>query len=425
MSAETVINMIYSDSQIVVVTIGSFPNTAPWIGQTAFLVDSLGHTTAVLAQTNQPTSGVTLAPAPYTTQAPTPLPSKPANKLPLGWAYEGCYNDMYPTTRALSLKQPYDPNLTVQACVWSCYQLGYSISGLENSKQCFCGNDILNGGTLADWDYDCNRPCSGNRTEICGGNDKLSVYSNRTLATSNSASAQTPELTTSVVPTIAPSLTPANSRTPTPAATIAAVVIGAVAGVTIMVAVIFYLYRRMKRNRVQKSQTQTDVTPAWPLADRVRSWEEFTKDIDEYYTRCDESMSELGLKTAGSGYRPSLPELRERYEQLQREKQKITHTDSKSPDAYFASTAWYSPPQVPPARAPLDQPTSILKHPTRTRMTDKAQRVLHGENEQGRKGIPGTRNLGLAKKCVRFGVNQIREFGRSPFVSQGSHLSEP
>lgn len=379
----------------------------------------------VMAQTNQPTSGVTLAPVPYITQAPTPLPSKPANKLPLGWAYEGCYNDMYPTTRALSLKQPYDPNLTVQACVWSCYQLGYSISGLEYSKQCFCGNDILNGGTLADWDFDCNRPCSGNRTEVCGGDDKLSVYSNRTLATIQSASAQTSELTTSAVPTIAPSLTRAKSRTPTPAATIAAVVIGAVAGVIIMVALIFYLCRRMKRNRVQrKSQTQTDDTPALPLADRVPSWEEFTKDIDEYYTRCDESMSGLGLKTVGLGYRPSLPELRERYEQLRREKQKLNHTDFNSPDAYLASTAWYSPPQVPPAPARLDQPKSILKHPTRTRITDKAQRILHGENEQGRKGIPGAKNLGLAKKCVSFGVNQIREFGRSPIVSQGSHASD-
>lgn len=423
MSGEMATNFIYSDSQVVVVTIGSFPNTAPWLSQTALLVDSLGHTTAVPAQTNQPTGGVTLAPVPYTNQAPTLLPSKPTNKLPLGWAYEGCYNDMYPTTRALSLKQPYDPNLTVQACVWSCYRLGYSISGLENSKQCFCGNDILSGGTLADWDFDCNRPCSGNRTEICGGDDKLSIYSNRTLATSQSASAQASELTTSVVPTTAPSLTRPNSRTPTPAATIAAVVIGAAAGVTILVALIFYLCRRMKRNRVQrKSQTQADDTPAWPLTDRVPSWEEFTKDIDEYYTRCDESMSGLGLKTAG--YRPSLSELRERYEQMQREKQNFSHTKIISPDACPASTAWYSPPQVPPVRAQLDQPTSILKHPTRTRITDKAQRILHGENEQGRKGLPGTKNLGLAKKCVRFGVNQIREFGRSPFVSQGSHASE-
>ena len=413
MGKETVTNVIYSDSQMVVVTIASLPNTAPWLGQTTFLVDSLGHTTAVLAQTNQPTSGVTLAPVPYTTQAPTLLPSRPASKLPLGWVYEGCYNDVYPPRRVLSLKQPYDSNLTVQACVWSCHQLGYSISGLENSKQCFCGNDILNGGTLADWDFDCNRPCSGNGTQICGGSDKLSIYSNRTLTASQSAPAQTSELTTSATPTIAPSPTGATARAPRPAATIAGAGIGAIMGITVMVALIYCVHRLMKRNRIQiKSRVQKDNTEAWPLADRVPSWEEFMKDIEG---RCDRSTSGLGLKTADFGYRPSLPELRERYEQLRRQKQQLVHIGSIPSDAYFASPARCSPPH---------QPTSILKHPTRDRTTNKAQTILDDEDEGGPMGVPATKNLALAKKCVRFGVNQIREFGRSPFIGHGSDASE-
>ena len=413
-------NIIYSDSQMVVVTIESIPSSAPWLGQTTYLIDPMGHTTAVLAQTDQPTGGVSLVPVPYTTQgqAQAPLPSETASSLPSGWAYEGCYNDSIHAP-VLSLKQPHNSNPTVQTCVWSCYQQGYSISALEDRRQCFCGNSILNGGTLADWDFDCNTTCSGNEEEICGGTEKLSIYSNRTLTISQSVPGQSSELT-NVGPTMAPSPTPAMSRTPIPAGAIAGAVVAAVTGITLAVALIFCIRRQIKRNHVQwesRMQTSPYNTQTWQLADRVSSWEEFTKDGEA-------NSHGLGLGSADFGSYHSLPELKERHEQLRRNQQPSSNIGFQSADRHLASTARYPEPQRAPSMAPLDPPTSILKTSTPKTLTNKARAVLVGEDEQDPRVLPGTKNLELAKKCVRFGRNQIREFGRSPFLSYGSNASE-
>ena len=407
-------NVIYSDSQMVVVTVESIPNSAPWLGQTTYLIDPMGRTTAILAQTDQPTGGVTLAPVPYTTLAQTPQPSNTASILPSGWAYEGCYNDLI-NAPVLSLKQPYNTNLTVQTCVWSCYQQGYSISGVEDRKQCFCGNAILK-GTLADWDFDCNTTCSGNPNEICGGIRKMSVYSNRTLTTSQSLPTQSSELT-NATSTVASSPTAAISRTPIPAGTIAGAVIAAVTGITLAVALIFCIRRRIERDHVQR-ETRMQTSPynpqAWQLADRVSYWE----DLNKYG---EANSHGLGLRSANFGSYHSLPELKERYEQLRRTQQPSSHISFKSAET---STARYPRPQRAPSREPLDPPTSILKNPTPTKPTKKARGALGGEDEQDTQAVPGTKNLGLAKKCVRFGRNQIREFGRSPFLGYGSNASE-
>ena len=412
--------VLYSDSQMVVVNLESIPDSAPWLGQTIYLIGPMGHTTAFLAQTDQPTIGVTLAPVPYTTQAQAqaPLPSETPSSLPLGWAYEGCYNDWLPA-RVLSLEQPYNTNLTVQTCVWSCYQLGYFVSDLEDGKKCFCGNDILNGGTLADWDFDCNTTCSGNENEICGGRKSMSIYSNRTLTISQSVPAQSSELT-NVAPSMAPSSTAAISRTPIPAGTIAGAVIAAVMGITLAVALIFLVRRRIKRNHfptTSSMQKSPNNTQGWQLADRVASWGDSTKETEA-------NSHGLGLRSANFDSYHSLPEMRERDERLRRKQLPSSHVSFGSGDRRLEYTTTYPRPQRAPSRAPLDPPTSILKNPTPTKPTNKARRTLAGEDEQDPEALPSTKNLGLAKKCVHFGRNQIREFGQSPFLSYGSNASE-
>ncbi|MCJ1452706.1 hypothetical protein MMC28_003049 [Mycoblastus sanguinarius] len=56
---------IYKDRYIVVVDIGAVPPTVSWL-ETTYLIDASGHTTAIIAQTDQPTSGVSLQPVPFT-----------------------------------------------------------------------------------------------------------------------------------------------------------------------------------------------------------------------------------------------------------------------------------------------------------------------------------------------------------------------
>ncbi|KAL9071089.1 MAG: hypothetical protein Q9161_004428 [Pseudevernia consocians] len=415
-----VTSTVYSDSQIVVVDVGSVPATVPWLEQTTYLIDESGHTTAVLAQTDQPTSGVTLAPVPYTTQAQIALPSATAGSLPSGWAYKGCYIDYYPSARVLPMQYPDNSNLTIQSCVWSCYQLGYSISGLEHRMQCFCGNNLYNNGTLAPSDSDCDLPCTGDAKEVCGAHNRLSIYSSGTVTTYQPVAVQTSR----------PSPTKANSRTPKPTVIVAAAVIGLVGGIAITVALV-YLRLRIRSNRLRtKSLLQTSQVPsqAWPPAEPVPSWEEFLKETEGYYARFDESTTHsnegngfgLGLKSIQVGHRPSVPELRERYEQLHSNKQQTSHARSGSSDTYVASPARFSPSARARTQTNFGPPTSILKHPAPTGIANMAQNTFELEERQDSRGVPTSRNLALAKKGVRFGVNQIREFGRSPFIGRGS-----
>lgn len=51
---------------MVVIDIGAPPTLSPWLEETTYLIDNLGHTTAMVAQTDQPTAGVALQPVPFT-----------------------------------------------------------------------------------------------------------------------------------------------------------------------------------------------------------------------------------------------------------------------------------------------------------------------------------------------------------------------
>jgi hypothetical protein len=98
-----------------------------------------------------------------------------ATGLPAGWKYAACYLDNA-FGRILGNEQPDNAALTVQSCVATCAGLGYTIAGLEFSTQCFCDNDIINGGVVATTQSDCNMACSGNANEICGGPNRMSIY---------------------------------------------------------------------------------------------------------------------------------------------------------------------------------------------------------------------------------------------------------
>ncbi len=424
---------IYSDWQLVVVDIGSVPATWPWPQQTIYLIDPSGHTTAVAVQTD---GGVTLEPVSYTAQAQTATPTAAAEGLPLLWVYKGCYTDNVNArtlSQLLPFQQPNNANLTVQSCISLCYQHGYSIAGLKFQNQCFCDDAIYNGGTPAPSQSDCNLPCPGNATEVCGGTNRISIYSYEPMAKHMSAAVQTGRQTsrpTTPEPTATPVPTDATARTPKPAIIVAAAVIGLVAGIAITVALV-YLRRRIRSKRLRaKSLLQASRVPsqAWPPAESVPSWDDFVKETEGHYTRFDESTmlsnegngSGLGLQSTQAGQRPSFPELRERYEELQLSHQQASQARSGSSDTYVALPAGFSPPARVPVQGHLGQPTSILKRPATPGITDMAQNTIEMEDRQGSRDVSTTRNLALAKKGVRFGVNQIREFGRSPFLGRGS-----
>ena len=130
------------------------------------------------ASTTSPSgSGTATAKASSTSSTTSSGPT--VTSLPTGWAYKGCWLDQQ-YGRILAVSEPNSATLTVESCVATCSEAGYSIAGMEYYTQCFCGNAIINEGVLATSQSDCNTACGGNSAEICGGGDRMSIYSNQT-----------------------------------------------------------------------------------------------------------------------------------------------------------------------------------------------------------------------------------------------------
>ena len=140
----------------------------------------LGAAAASSTATSAPTvpPGNPVPPASTTTATGTVATGKgSATGLPTGWSYQGCYVDGT-NGRIVANQEPDSQTNTIEACVSTCVGLGYTVSGVEYGVQCFCGNYIVNGGTLAPADTDCNVACAGNSKEMCGGGNRMSIYSN-------------------------------------------------------------------------------------------------------------------------------------------------------------------------------------------------------------------------------------------------------
>ncbi|KAI0820881.1 hypothetical protein BC628DRAFT_1412846 [Trametes gibbosa] len=67
--------------------------------------------------------------------------------------------------------------MTVESCVTFCSSKDLNFAGLEFGQECWCGDEIANGGTNAT-ESDCNFACTGDASEICGAGNRLSVYWN-------------------------------------------------------------------------------------------------------------------------------------------------------------------------------------------------------------------------------------------------------
>ncbi|KAF4631590.1 hypothetical protein G7Y89_g6540 [Cudoniella acicularis] len=134
-----------------------------------------GATSSSASGTASATGSVTGTSTSVTASSTSPV----ATGLPSGWSYKGCWVDNQ-YGRILGYAQPNVASLTIESCIATCSGLGYSVAGMEYYTQCYCDNNIIQAGTLATSDSDCNTPCGGNSAEICGGGNLMSIYSNET-----------------------------------------------------------------------------------------------------------------------------------------------------------------------------------------------------------------------------------------------------
>ncbi|KAK6430435.1 hypothetical protein LTR95_013410 [Oleoguttula sp. CCFEE 5521] len=95
----------------------------------------------------------------------------------LDWYYAGCATDNYYTRTFTGASQSSD-TMTVATCVKFCKSKGYSLAGLEWSRECYCDNKYSSddrkpkAGVMGS----CDMKCSGDSEEYCGAGGALSVY---------------------------------------------------------------------------------------------------------------------------------------------------------------------------------------------------------------------------------------------------------
>ncbi|XP_036356851.1 uncharacterized protein LOC115209445 isoform X2 [Octopus sinensis] len=111
-------------------------------------------------------------------------------------SYIGCYKDG--PRRAMDGFFYTDHNsMTIEKCLSECRKRNFLFAGLEWRYECFCGNSYtMYGPRNESW---CNRPCTGNTLQICGGGYSLSVYvvkSNKSNESNSNASSDTLQNTT-------------------------------------------------------------------------------------------------------------------------------------------------------------------------------------------------------------------------------------
>ncbi|CAD5124776.1 DgyrCDS13039 [Dimorphilus gyrociliatus] len=62
---------------------------------------------------------------------------------------------------------------TIKSCIDGCRQQGFRFAGVQNARDCFCGNNLHRKHSTAD---NCNKHCPGNGGQICGGENANNVY---------------------------------------------------------------------------------------------------------------------------------------------------------------------------------------------------------------------------------------------------------
>ena len=147
------------------------------------MLDKLpGCNTVTPGPSPAPISSMTCpAGSPQPSLNPTPSsPSSPAHtfypvsgKTYGNWTYLGCTSDST-STRVLSGASTNSPSMTTEACQSFCSTHNLPLAGTEYGSECYCGLSLPQGSTLG---QDCGGMiCAGNRSELCGGPAKISVW---------------------------------------------------------------------------------------------------------------------------------------------------------------------------------------------------------------------------------------------------------
>ncbi|KAI1097816.1 putative glyoxal oxidase [Jackrogersella minutella] len=90
------------------------------------------------------------------------------------WTHIGCYSEGT-IGRGLTLNaQVPSAQMNAANCTAACREADYILAGTKHGDECYCGNAIVNGVTSVD--DGCDMACKANKSEICGGINRLNLY---------------------------------------------------------------------------------------------------------------------------------------------------------------------------------------------------------------------------------------------------------
>ncbi|KAJ4022594.1 hypothetical protein NW766_001635 [Fusarium irregulare] len=131
---------------------------------------SSSTSTTSRAATTSTTSSTTSSSKTTTSTKPT----TPSISDTIGtWQFQGCYAEPF-LIRALTAKYTTADDMTLESCAAFC--TGYTYFGAENGRECSCGNTLTFGTYQAFNQKDCSSTCAGDKSEFCGGSQRLQLY---------------------------------------------------------------------------------------------------------------------------------------------------------------------------------------------------------------------------------------------------------
>ncbi|KAJ4293023.1 hypothetical protein N0V88_005687 [Collariella sp. IMI 366227] len=90
-----------------------------------------------------------------------------------GWTYGGCYVDG--ETRTLKGNTMVADDMTPTKCAVFCEGAGYSVFGMENGNECWCGSSTPDASLISP-DGGCVVRCNGDAALLCGGGWRMTLY---------------------------------------------------------------------------------------------------------------------------------------------------------------------------------------------------------------------------------------------------------
>ncbi|KAL7785629.1 hypothetical protein V8C37DRAFT_393655 [Trichoderma ceciliae] len=140
-----------------------------------------------------PGASTTTTPASSTTTTSSTSSHVPS---PSSWTARGCYPDDdpdFPVLEHMVSDKGGDSSLDIAGCEDSCWKASVNgtvlYAGVKAGNQCWCSS-FIGGESTGDQDK-CDKLCSGDKDEICGGEKHMNVFEPVTTKASSSASSIT------------------------------------------------------------------------------------------------------------------------------------------------------------------------------------------------------------------------------------------